>query len=336
MDPSLEQTVVQTGQLAEQAAGSSPTELAIPAFIALVLIEVLIWATGWSAKRGRRVRYDARDSAASMIMGFGNVTINAGVGALVIGLFAGMDGGGIFNLGWTIPVFIACFFLEDLSFYWSHRLSHEVRWFWASHVVHHSSQHYNLTTALRQNWTDMATGAAIFYVPIVLIGFPIEMIIAFRAFSTLYQFWIHTEAIDRMPRWFEAVMNTPAHHRVHHATNPEYLDRNYAGVLIIWDRLFGTFAEDGTAREPIRYGIIKNIGTYNPLKIATHEWAGIIKDVRKAKSLKARLAYVFARPGWSETGDRKTTVEIKKDWQQHLDVGDRAAADATASALAAE
>ena len=300
---------------------TSIVTLAIPAFIGLILLELFVWYRQRKAHQERiknGIRYDARDAGASLAMGLGNVTVSAVIGAVIIANVAGVADFQIMDLGWTIPVLIACFFLEDLTFYWSHRLSHEIRWFWASHVIHHSSQHFNLTTALRQNWTDIATGAFIFYFPIILIGFPIEMILLFRSISTVYQFWIHTEAVDRMPKWFEAVMNTPSHHRVHHATNPEYLDRNYAGVLIIWDKLFGTFVREEREDNPCRYGIVKNIATFNPLKIAFHEWWGILKDAATAKTWKGRFLYIFGVPGWSEDGSRQTSENIRDAWADHL------------------
>src|SRR3546814_77230 len=125
-----------------------------------------------------------------------------------------------------------------------HRAAHRVRWFWASHVIHHSSQHYNLSTALRQTWTGFFSLTFLFRLPLFLIGFPPAMVFFCAGLNLIYQFWIHTEAIGRMPRWFEAVMNTPSHHRVHHGVNPRYLDANYAGVFIIWDKMFGSFVPE--------------------------------------------------------------------------------------------
>ncbi|RMD89524.1 MAG: sterol desaturase family protein, partial [Alphaproteobacteria bacterium] len=126
-------------------------------------------------------------------------------------------------------------------------------------------------------------------------------------------FWIHTETIGRLPRWFEAVFNTPSHHRVHHATNPRYLDSNYAGTLIIWDRLFGTFVpEDET--EPCRYGIVRQLGTFNPLKVAFHEWIGILRDLFRARSLRELAGYLFGPPGWSPDGSRLTSDLLKARW----------------------
>ena len=183
---------------------------------------------------------------------------------------------------------------------------------WAAHVNHHSSQHYNLSTALRQTWTGPLTFGFLFAVPLVLLGFHPVMIAICGGFNLIYQFWIHTEAIDKMPRWFEAVMNTPSHHRVHHATNPRYLDRNYAGVFIIWDKMFGTF-EPETNEEPIRYGIIKQLGSFNLLWSVFHEWIGMLSDIWRAP-WRHKLSYLLREPGWSHDGSRDTSDTIRARW----------------------
>src|SRR5262249_28604975 len=201
-------------------------------------------------------------------------------------------------------VFVLCFFLEDLAYYWFHRISHESRWFWASHVVHHSSRSYNLATALRQTWTGKLTLGIVFWLPLVLLGFPPAMVFLFTGLSLIYQFCIHTEAIDRLGP-LELVLNTPSHHRVHHAVNPRYLDANYGGVLIVWDRLFGTFVAEHAGDRPV-YGLVKNIDTYNPLRIAFHEWAAIARDVARVRTGREALGYLFGPPGWSPDGSRPT------------------------------
>ena len=214
----------------------------------------------------------------------------------------------------TTPLMlVALFFLDDFRFYWSHRFSHRIRWFWANHIVHHSSQHYNLSVALRQPWFSSITGLVVIYVPFVWLGVHPGALLFVGSVNLLYQFFIHTEAIHKFPKWIEAVMNTPSHHRVHHSTNPEYLDMNYGGVFIIWDRLFRTFAEEEDGAK-LEYGIIKNLGTFNPLRVATHEFVGIFRDAfSKGLTLKQRLAYIFAVPGWSHDGSRLTSDDIKRE-----------------------
>ncbi len=279
---------------------------AVPGFVLLILIEMIYVRT---TKRGR---YQALDAATSMAMGFGNQVSGLLIGGFVIACYFWLSQFRLFDLGWTLPVMVACFLAEDLAYYSFHRIAHERRWFWASHVVHHTSQHYNLSTALRQTWTGDLSFSFMFWLPLVLIGFPVEMMMMFRGISLVYQFWIHTEAIDRMGP-FEWVMNTPSHHRVHHAINARYLDANYAGVLIIWDRLFGSFvAED--KKEPPRYGVIAQLGTFNPFRVAFHEWAGIVRDVRQSKTFGEVGGFMFGPPGWSPDGSRKTSASIKAAW----------------------
>lgn len=280
---------------------------AVPAFLVLVIAEIV------ASRVLKRGRYEARDSAASLMMGFGSELAPLLGGLAVVGaVFVAAYEFRLTTIPNTWWAVLLCFVLDDLRYYWWHRISHERRWFWASHIVHHSSQHYNLTTALRQPWTGGIIGAVLFKTPLILIGFDPAMVVFVGAVNLLYQFWIHTELIGRMGP-FEAVFNTPSHHRVHHATNAKYLDANYAGTLIIWDRMFGTFVEEDQAEKP-RYGIVKNLGTFNPLVISFHEWLGIAKDVYKAKSLKEVLGYTFGPPGWSPDGSRLTSAMIKERW----------------------
>ena len=193
-------------------------------------------------------------------------------------------------LSWAVT-----FFLVDLCYYWSHRMSHEVNLLWAGHVVHHQSEEYNLSVALRQA-TIGKLFTWIFYLPLALIGVPWRLFVTCYGINLIYQFWIHTEAIDRLGK-AEEILNTPSHHRVHHGAQPEYLDKNYGGILITWDRLFGTFQREG---ERVRYGLTKNIDTFNPLRIASHEYADIARDVAKSTTWRERLSYVFAHPGWGK------------------------------------
>lgn len=191
-------------------------------------------------------------------------------------------------------------------------MSHEVRFLWAAHVNHHSRRKYNLSTALRQPWTTPFT-AFWFWTPMPLLGFEPAMILTVQAISLLYQFWIHTETVDRLGA-LETVFKTPSHHRVHHAKNVRYLDRNHGGILIIWDRLFGTFAEE---REPPVYGLTKDIETYNLFDIAFHEWRPLWRDVRSANPWRVRLAYLLKPPGWSPDGSTKTADQLRAELAVH-------------------
>ena len=285
--------------------------LAIPFFILAMLIELYVT----TRERFKLIKgYETKDAFASIAMGLGNVFLGFLSKAIVLGAFFLIYEN--FRL-FTIPVawwsFILLFFVDDLSYYWFHRISHECRLFWASHIVHHSSQYYNLSTALRQTWSG-GFYTFIFWLWLPLLGFHPAMILLQMSISLLYQFWIHTEAIDKMPKWFEAVFNTPSHHRVHHGSNPVYLDRNHAGILIIWDKLFGTFQPE-LKDEKVQYGLVKNINTYNPVKIAFIEWVTMFKDIFTGKkSLKNRLFYLFKPPGWKHDGSGKVSDDLRKEW----------------------
>jgi sterol desaturase/sphingolipid hydroxylase (fatty acid hydroxylase superfamily) len=202
------------------------------------------------------------------------------------------------------------FFLDDFAYYWFHRMNHEVRLFWAGHVSHHSSEYMNFGTALRQGAGERLH-KYFFWLWIPLLGFDPLMIFVVHSFNLLYQFWTHTELIKKANPLIEFFMNTPSHHRVHHASNIRYLDRNHGGVLIIWDRLFGTFSEEKDFEKPI-YGLTVNIETYNPIKVASHEYGAIWKDVRRAKTWKDRWNYIFNAPGWSHDGEDLRAVTLRK------------------------
>lgn len=285
-----------------------PVQWAIPAFIVLALAEIIL-----SRRRGR-LAYELRDTAASLAMGIGNLVVGLlAKGALLAGLVA-LHPWRLFDIGFSWWSFVLVVIAGDFTYYVLHRLGHRSRLVWASHVNHHSSQHYNLSTALRQSWTGDLFGWTVWVAPLVLVGFPVSLVVFQQGVNLVYQFWIHTEMVDRMPWWFEAVMNTPSHHRVHHATNPRYLDRNYGGIFIVWDRMFGTFAAE-TAADPCRYGLVKNIATFNPLRIAFHEWAAIAADVRQARSWAERWRYLLGVPGWSPDGRRQTSDALRAAWQ---------------------
>ena len=292
----------------------SPTQYAVPLFVVAVLAEMI-----WSRLRNPQ-SYEPMDTLVSLGFGLGSTVAGALFGGFAAFVFIEAYQYRIFDMGpewwslwWAWPL---CFVLDDLKYYWVHRAGHRIRWMWASHVNHHSSQHYNLSTALRQSWTGAFTFGLLFALPLVLLGFHPAMIAICGGFNLVYQFWIHTEAIDRMPRWFEAVMNTPSHHRVHHATNPRYLDRNYAGVFIIWDKVFGTFEEELSAKdgaEPIRYGIVKQLGSFNLLYAVFHEWIAMISDIWRSP-WRHKLSYLLREPGWTHDESRETSDTIRAKW----------------------
>ena len=258
---------------------------AVPVMIILVLAE---W--GISAYQKRNL-YDKKDLLAAATIGIGNLIVSA---IIKTALFASV----LFFLNlvpWSIPPvwwsYILCLIAIDFCRYWAHRIAHENRFWWATHVTHHNSEKYNWSVSFRLSWVQHIK--FIFFVPVALMGFhPIVFFICHQI-EVLYQFWIHTEYIRKLPRPIEYIFTTPSHHRVHHATNEKYMDRNYGSTLIIWDRMFGTFQQE---EEQAVYGITKPVGTYNPITLVFHEWRDIYKDVSSARNLSEVRKYLFGRP----------------------------------------
>jgi sterol desaturase/sphingolipid hydroxylase (fatty acid hydroxylase superfamily) len=191
--------------------------------------------------------------------------------------------------GWALT-----FLGVEFCYYWMHRADHEVRWLWATHAVHHTPERIHLASAFRLGITNLISGGWLFFVPLYLLGFDPVAVATMQAFNLFYQFWLHTDIVGKLGP-LEWVLNTPSHHRVHHASNPEYLDRNYGGVVIFWDRLFGSFAEE-RADLPIAYGLVHPVGSYNPLEIAFHQWVQMARDVAASRGWRARLRQAFGRP----------------------------------------
>ncbi|CAL2103902.1 Fatty acid hydroxylase domain-containing protein [Tenacibaculum sp. 190130A14a] len=204
---------------------------------------------------------------------------------------------------------------DDFAYYWFHRLNHEVRLFWAGHVPHHSSVHMNLGTALRQGVGERVH-KFFFWMWIPLLGFDPLMMFTMMGVSLIYQFFVHTELVDKLPKPIELIFNTPSHHRVHHASNIRYLDCNHAGILIIWDRMFGTFSEELKEIDQPVYGLTVNIETYNPVKVATHEYTAIWKDVKRADTWRDKLNYIFNSPGWSHDGEDKRAKVLRRQLKE--------------------
>ena len=280
---------------------------AIPFFILTVILEIILTV------KVKLEDYDFKDATTSVLMGLGNVFLGFLSKAMVLALFLFLYNYRIFTIYFTWWSWILILFAEDFTYYWFHRISHESRLFWASHVVHHSSKKYNLSTALRQTWSG-SFYSFIFWLWLPLIGFHPGIIIFQMSISLLYQFWIHTELIQKMPKWIELFFNTPSHHRVHHGSNPIYLDKNHAGILIIWDKLFGTFQPE-LKSEKVQYGLVVNIKTYNPIFIAFNEWGALFKDLNtKNISVMNRIRYLYKPPGWKHDGTGKLSTDLKEEW----------------------
>jgi len=265
--------------------------MAIPFFVLFILIEV---ASLWFAPDEDERGYDVADTATSLAMGLGNVVVGIGYrAAALVALAAAYE---LTPLRvdphhWT--AWVALVLADDFAYYWFHRAHHEVRLLWASHVVHHSSQYFNFSTALRQTWTPFSSIP--FFVPLALAGFPPWMLVLQQSVNLLYQFFLHTERINRLPRPVEAVMNTPSHHRVHHGMNGRYIDRNYGGMFIFWDRLFRTFEPEG---ERVVYGLTHQLRSHNPVVVATHEYVALWRDLVHTARWRDRLQLLVRRPGW--------------------------------------
>jgi alkylglycerol monooxygenase len=270
----------------------SPTVIVIPLFAALIAIEAHI--ARW---RGSDEFAEPIDTATNIALGFGSVAFSfvfgLGTGLIYIALYDVAPFKFPADAWWT---WATLFFVDDFVYYWFHRISHESRFFWNFHVVHHSSEHFNLSVAGRQSWFS-GTVHWLFYAPIMLLGFAPWMFALMHGLNLIYQFWVHTKFVNRLG-FLEYFMNTPSHHRVHHGVNEQYLDKNYAGALIIWDRLFGTFVEE--SEEP-RYGIIHPLKSHNLLWINTHAWAETFRAIRGQHSFTKKIRCVFASPYLKES-----------------------------------
>ncbi len=208
--------------------------------------------------------------------------------------------------GWLAVLIL--FVGQELCYYWFHRAAHRVRWFWGNHAVHHSPNELNLSAALRIGVLGKLSGTTLFFVPLIWLGFDPRTVFAVLSLNLLYQFWIHATWIPKLG-WLEGILNTPSAHRVHHATNLEYLDANYGGVLIVFDRLFGTYVKERDDL-PCHYGLVSPIIGYNPLRIEFAQWGSLLRDLARARSVQAILGYLFMPPGWAPGGGT-TTAELR-------------------------
>jgi len=269
--------------------------LAVPFFLLTIALEIALDARRRVPEEQRWYRF--RDAITSLACGVGQqVLAVAAIGAVQLGAYVWLfEHARLTTLPTaSVAVWAAGFLLLDLGYYAYHRASHRINVLWAMHVVHHQSEEYNLTTALRQSWLT-ALVSWVFYAPMALLGFPPLVFVLCLTANTLYQYWIHVRGVGRLGV-LEHVLNTPSHHRVHHGSNGKYLDRNHGSILIVWDRLFGTFQRE---EEPVVYGLTKNIDTYNPLRIAAHEYADMVRDIAHSTTWRDRLSFVLRGPGWA-------------------------------------
>jgi sterol desaturase/sphingolipid hydroxylase (fatty acid hydroxylase superfamily) len=289
--------------LLDQLAGLNIIEIAA---IPLILLVILEWVLTIIQKKDY---YNSLDTVSATFIGLVNVGISA---LLKIGIFATMLF--FYNvIPWSIPrewwAYILCLITIDFFRYWSHRLTHVNRFWWATHVTHHNSEKYNLSVAFRLGWTQHIK--FIFFIPIILMGFDPVLFFICHQIEVLYQFWIHTEYIRKLPAPIEYIFVTPSHHRVHHSTNDQYLDKNFGSTLIIWDRIFGTFEAE---EEQTVYGITAPIKSYNPITLNFHEWKDMSLDVIKSQSLKEAYAMLFTSPAKLEaTKAQFNSINLKEN-----------------------
>lgn len=280
--------------------------ISIPVYVISIISELYI------GRKRKLNNYQLKDSIISIYLGLLGASLDLGLKFLTLGVLDWCNQHAIYKpdlltyfpvLAWFI-VFLA----QDFCFYWLHRTEHYSRLFWAVHSNHHSSEKYNFTVALRSSVLQPLYRFA-FYIPIAFLGFDGLTIMFMYAVNQFYQFFLHTETIGRLPKWYESIFVSPSHHRVHHASNIRYLDKNMGQVLIIWDKLFGTYEEE--TEKPV-YGLTSNLKTYHPLKVVFSEFFKIKNDLNKPVSLSTKLKYIFNPPGWSHDGSSKTSEELRK------------------------
>ena len=297
---------------------TNPLVYGIPCFLGLILVELT-----YSKTFDRKDLYNWKDLKASLIMGVGSVilaplikTITAILlfnfvydvfNPLVDGVRMNIFGWESFGYAWF--VWIICQILDDFSYYWFHRQNHMVRFFWAAHIVHHSSDNFNLGTAVRNGWFTIFY-KPLFYMWIPALGFPPEMLVVCLGIEALYQFQLHSQYIPKLGI-IDKIFNTHTMHQVHHAKNLEYMDKNHGGFLNLFDRVFGTYKELDETIE-IEYGVTKPPNSYNPYVILTHEYKDIWQDMKKSKKWKHKFMYAFGPPGWSHDGSSETIAQLRR------------------------
>lgn len=301
---------------------TNPLVYGAPSFIGLILLEL---AYSKSHKKSKDL-YHWKDLGSSLAMGIGSAIIaplTKTIAAIVLfnfiyelfnpfvdGIRMNIFGWESFGYAWYI--WLSCQLLDDFSYYWFHRQNHKVRFFWAAHIVHHSSDSYNLGTAVRNGWFTLLY-KPFFYMWIVAVGFPPEMLVVCLGIESLWQFQLHTLYVPKMG-FIEKIFNTHTMHQVHHAQNIEYMDMNHGGFLNFFDKIFGTWKELDDSID-IKYGVTHAPESYNPLIILTHEYADIWKDMKKSKNWGHKFMYIFGPPGWSHDGSTKTIKQVQKEVQ---------------------
>lgn len=283
-------------------SGNLTILIATPVFLLLVLVEYL------AMRKKHPGYYHLGDAITNLNIGVGHVTSKVIVGVFLVWVYHLVyENLRIFTIPPGVFSFIFCLVAYDFFFYWAHRWGHEINLFWGAHGVHHQSEYYNLTVALRQSWIHAALAFPIF-LPIPFLGVDPVTFFSILSINSFYQFWIHTDIVKRMPAWFEAIFNSPMHHRVHHGRDAKYIDKNHAGMFIIWDKLFGTYQDE---EETPHYGITTPLNSWNPAWANIEYYVSMLKTGRKFHHWKDKVKFIFAKPGWRPE-DVGGTVPVPK------------------------
>lgn len=312
---------------------TNPYIYGVPAFLAFILLEIT-----YSHTHGDKDLYVWKDLMASGVMGIGSAIISPLIKVVVLivvfnftyELFNPIVAGtvdtrmnimGYTSFGYEWYIFLLCQFADDFTYYWFHRANHEIRLLWAAHIVHHSSENFNLGTAVRNGWFTLLY-KPFFYMWMPAIGFPVEVVIFALAIESFWQFQLHSQYVPKMG-WVEKIFNTHTMHQVHHAQNVEYLDKNHGGFLNMFDKIFGTWKELDDDVD-VKFGVIHAPSSYNPIVILTHEFKDIWADTKKSPKLSHKLMYIFGPPGWSHDGSTMTVKQqqrlFKKQQVENPDV----------------
>ena len=300
---------------------TDPVTYFVPGFILLILGETFLYQIPQKLFTKKLVK----DELSSVGLGLGAMFLDFGMKAISLSYFFwiynhlrltnifGIENfSEFFTLKWQLEhwwLWILVLIVQDFGFYWHHRLSHKIRLLWKGHVNHHSATHVSFAIALRQGWFEIVY-RDIWYIPFVLVGFHPIMIVMMHQINLIYQFWPHTNAIGKLG-WFDKIFNSPSNHRVHHSRTIEDLDKNYGGILMVWDHLFGTYrSEDQKIEE---YGILHNIQTHNVFNIVFDEFGSLVRDVKSAPDFRAKLNYIFKAPGWNHTGKDERIATLQKN-----------------------
>ncbi len=277
-----------------------------------------MFAEAWYSHKRQLGLYDKKDATTSILMGFVTLFFEFGFKLAALLIFTMLHEisplRDVIDRQWWALLLL--FFADDFAYYWFHRMNHEVRLFWAGHVNHHSSVYLNYATALRQGVGERAH-KYLFWLWIPLLGFDGVIMLTMMSVNLIFQFFIHTELVRKLPGPIEFIFNTPSHHRAHHASNIRYLDTNHAGVLIVWDRIFGTFSEEIMSDKPV-YGLTVNIESQQFPAVITHEYAAIWRDVKRATKWSDKLKYIFYAPGWSHDGEDLRAKTLRLEFKKQL------------------